>query len=63
MLEVIICSVIGAVCICGCGVFAYYKCLRPTEDEDEVYILDSDLNFTFNEIYKDRNKTILKVQI
>jgi len=61
MLEVIICSVIGAVCICGGGAFAYYKCVRPTEDE--VYILDSDLNFTFNEIYTDRNKTISKVQI
>jgi hypothetical protein len=66
MLEVIICSVIGAVCMCGGGVFAYYKCVRPTEDEDKVYILDmsaSDLNFTFNEIYTNRNKTISKVQI
>ena len=65
MLEVIICSVIGAVCMCGGGAFAYYKCVRPTEDEDEdkVYILDYDLNFTFNEIYNDRNKTISKVQI
>jgi hypothetical protein len=47
--------------MCGGGVFAYYKCIRPSEDE--VYILDYDHNFTFNEIYKDRNKTISKVQI
>lgn len=66
MLEVIICSVIGSVCICGGGAFAYYKCVRQTEDEDKVYILDmsaSDINFTFNEIYTDRNKTISKAQI
>ena len=61
MLEVIICSVIGAVCICGGGVFAYYKCVRPRDDE--VYILDYETNFTFNEIYTDRNKTISKAQI
>ncbi len=63
MLEVIICSVIGAVCICGGGVFAYYKCVRPSEDEDKVYILDYENNFTFNEIYTDRNKTFSKAQI
>ena len=63
MLEVIICSVIGAVCICGGGIFAYYKCVRPSEDEDKVYILDYENNFTFNEIYKDRNKTFSKAQI
>ncbi len=52
MLEVIICSVIGAVCMCGGGVFAYYRCIRP--HDDEVYVLDmndSQLSFTFNEIY------------
>lgn len=56
MLEVIICSVIGAVCICGGGIFAYYRYIRPRDDE--VYVLDmndSQLSFTFNEIYKDKN--------
>lgn len=55
MLEVIICSVIGAVCMCGGGVFAYYKCVRPRDDE--VYVLDSEINFTFNEIYSTQNKS------
>jgi hypothetical protein len=61
MLEVIICSVIGVVCICGGGIFTYYKYIRPRDDI--VYILDYNHNFTFNDIYTDRNKTISKVQI
>ena len=55
MLEVIICSVVG-VCICVCGSIAWCMCLRKREDE--VYVLDmndSQLSFTFNEIYKDKN--------
>jgi hypothetical protein len=65
MIEVIICSVIGAVCICGGGgVVAYYKFFRPRDEE--VYILDmrdSERDFTFNEIYSTENKSFSKAQI
>ena len=57
MLEVIISSVIGTVCICGGGIFAYYNCYRPRDDE--AYVLDtrvSEHNFTFNEIYLSQEK-------
>lgn len=64
MLEFIICSVIGALCICGGSIFAWYKYIRHPTNDDEVYVLDmrdSELNFTFNEIYKDKNNTLSKV--
>ncbi len=65
MLEVIIYSVIGACVICGGGVIAYYKCFR-SRDDAETYILDmraSELSFTFNEIYNDRNNSVSNSQI
>lgn len=64
MLEFIICSVIGAVCICGGSIFAWYKYVVRSTNDDEAYVLDmrdSELNFTFNEIYKDPNNTLSKV--
>lgn len=65
MLEVILFSVIGVGVISSCCALAYYKCIRVSDD-GQTYILDmrdSDISFTFNEIYSDTNNSVSNSQI